>query len=287
MIEFIRAMRPRQWTKNLIIFAALVFAERPVGPKDIVDATVAFLIFCVLSGSVYVINDFLDLEADKVHPVKSKRPLASGKLAPVPALSVAVVLSVASLGGSTAVSPGFALAGLAYFGLQLAYFFALKNMVILDVMSVAAGFVLRAVAGALAIAVPISPWLLMCTILLALFLALGKRRHELVLLSDGAQEHRRILKEYSAPLLDEMISVVTSSTVVAYTLYTFFSETAHRTPYLMLTVPFVLYGIFRYLYLVHQKEMGGSPEEILVTDRPLLLNVFLWFAAVAVIMRSR
>lgn len=277
-------MRPAQWTKNLIVFAGLIFAQKALQFDLVLKVVFAFLIFCAISGGGYIINDILDLKADINHPKKSKRSLASGKLTVGQGLTAAVVLISLSLVFAFLLDVLFGITALAYFFLNLAYSLLLKHIVIVDVMTLAVGFVLRAVAGAVVISVPISPWLLICTILLALFLGLGKRRHELILLEAEAGHHRQVLKEYSPALLDEMVSVVTASTVMAYCLYTFFSATAMKTHYLMLTIPFVLYGIFRYLYIIHQKNEGGSPEVILLTDKPLLIDILLWLIAVFVIL---
>jgi len=282
------SLRPHQWTKNLVVLAALAFSKHLFDPEPVVRAGSAFLIFCVLSGAVYLVNDLRDLERDRLHPRKASRPLARGAL-PVPvARGVAVVLLVAGLAGTLALGPGFAVAALAYVLLNLAYSFGLKNVVILDVLAISLGFVLRAVAGALAIDVEFSTWLLVCTILLALFLSLAKRRHEIVSLEGTASEHRSILAEYSPYLLDQMISVVTASCLTAYAFYTMAPETVekYQTDRLALTIPFVLYGILRYLYLVHRREGGGSPTDVLLTDRPLLVAVALWALAVVVIVYS-
>jgi 4-hydroxybenzoate polyprenyltransferase len=280
------SLRPHQWTKNLVVLAALVFSKHLFEPDAVLRAGLAFAIFCVLSGAVYLVNDLRDLEQDRLHPQKRSRPLASGEL-PVGVARVAVAFLLAGgLGASLALGPGFAAAGLFYVLLNLAYSFGLKNVVILDVLAISLGFVIRAVAGALAIDVRFSSWLLVCTILLALFLSLAKRRHELVSLDAAASEHRQILAEYSPYLLDQMISVVTASCVTAYAFYTMAPETVakYETERLALTIPFVLYGIFRYLYLVHRRERGGSPTDILLTDRPLLAAVALWAVAVVVIV---
>jgi len=281
----VASLRPRQWVKNLFVFAAVTFSQNLFTPL-IWPALGAFATFCALSGAIYVFNDVADVEKDRLHPNKRYRPIARGALSIPAALTLGVVLLVGSLVAAFALSLPFGLVAAAYAALLTAYSVWLKHVVILDVLTVAAGFVLRAVAGAVAVNVPISHWLLVCTTLLALFLALSKRRHELTLLGDGAVGHRRILEEYSPYLLDQMIAVVTASTLVAYTLYTTDAETAARlgTTRLGLTIPFVLYGIFRYLYLVHQKRGGGSPSTMLVTDRPLLACVALWALSVAVIL---
>ena len=277
-----KTMRPRQWTKNLLVFAALIFSQNLSNLPMVSDATIAFIIFCLLSGSVYTLNDLLDVKQDRTHPKKSQRPLASGKLQPPIAIVSGSILVLLSLANAFWLNTNFGFIALGYFILQIAYSTALKHIVILDVLAVSIGFVLRAIAGAEVINVPISSWLLVCTILLALFLSLGKRRHEIILLEDNAADHRKILFEYSPALLDQMISVVTASTVVAYALYTMSAETINKfqTDNLKFTIPFVLYGIFRYLYLIHQKSEGGSPEKILLNDRPLLINIILYLLTV-------
>jgi 4-hydroxybenzoate polyprenyltransferase len=285
-VDLVVSLRPAQWTKNLIIFAALMFGGRLLDPGAVASATAAFAIFCLLSGTVYLINDVADREADRRHPIKKRRPIASGAI-PVPvALGTAAVLGSVALALAFWMRPLFGVLAASYLGLLALYTGPLKHVVIIDVLTIAIGFVLRAAAGAVVIGVPISHWLYVLTILLALFLALSKRRHELVLLADGARGHRKILQEYSPYLLDQMISVVTASTIVGYAFYTVSPETVAKfgTDLLGLTLPFPLYGIFRYLYLVHQKEGGGSPAEMLLTDRPLLVCVALWALAVAIII---
>jgi 4-hydroxybenzoate polyprenyltransferase len=235
---------------------------------------------------VYLFNDVADVERDRLHPLKRLRPIASGALSPRTATLFALVLGAACLGASLTLGAPFAVAAAAYLALNLVYSFKLKEVVILDAIAVSLGFVLRAVAGAVAIGVVFSDWLLICTILLALFLTFCKRRHELTSIGEGASEHRKSLEEYSPYLLDQMISVVTASCLMAYASYTTAPETIDKfhTERLPWTIPFVLYGIFRYLYLVHRKEEGGSPTDILLTDRPLLLNVFLWALAIILIV---
>jgi len=284
--NLIISLRPDQWTKNLIVFAALIFAVKLLDPAALALASAAFLIFCVLSGCVYLINDVSDREADRQHPLKRLRPIASGALGAGTALTWAIGLSVAALAAAYALRPLFALTAAAYLALFVWYTRALKHVVILDVMSIAIGFVLRAVAGGLVIGVPISDWLLVCTILLALFLGLAKRRHEITMLADGASGHRRILEEYDPYLLDQMIAIVAAATLVVYIIYCASPETAERfgTPLLVLTTPFPIYGIFRYLYLVHRKHGGGSPSDLLLRDRPLLSCVALWGLAVVTII---
>jgi 4-hydroxybenzoate polyprenyltransferase len=290
-VSLLVSLRPAQWTKNLIVFAGLLFGQvggKPafLDPHAILRAIAAFAIFCVLSGIVYLINDVADREADRLHPRKRYRPIASGAVPPRLAIGTAAVLTVAALASSWVLSPMFALVAAAYVSLLALYSGPLKHVVIIDVLTIAIGFVLRAAAGAVAIDVLISHWLLILTILLALFLALSKRRHELVLLADGATSHRPILEEYSPYLLDQMIAVVTASTLVTYVISTVSDETVQKyhTDYLGLTLVFPLYGIFRYLYLVHQKEGGGSPADMLVNDRPLLACVALWAMSVTAII---
>jgi 4-hydroxybenzoate polyprenyltransferase len=275
------SLRPHQWTKNLMVFAAPALSKHLFEWGPLEKSVLAFVIFCALSGTVYLLNDVADLERDRLHPRKRLRPIASGALSPRAAALLALVLGLGSLGLSALLGLPFVLCAGLYLALNVLYSFRLKEIVILDVLSVSLGFVLRAVAGGVAIGVLVSDWLLVCTLLLAMFLALAKRRHELVSLTTSATGHRKILAEYSPYLLDQMISVVTASCLTAYAFYTMAPDTVqkYRTERLAWTIPFVLYGIFRYLYLVHQKEKGGSPTDILVTDRPLLLNVFLWAMA--------
>ena len=255
-------------------------------PAALVAAGATFVIFCALSGAVYLFNDVADRASDQRHPLKRGRPIASGELSPRLAVAVSGALGLGAVTGAAAIHPMLALVAGAYFALLLSYSFLLKHLVIIDALTIAGGFVLRAVAGAVAVGVPISHWLLVCTTLLALFLAFSKRRHELTLLAEGATDHRRILHEYSPYLLDQMIAVVTASTLIAYTLYTVSPDTAERlgTDRLGLTIPFVLYGIFRYLYLVHQKRGGGSPAAMLLNDGPLVTCVALWTLSVALIL---
>jgi len=284
--SLIVSLRPDQWTKNLIVFAALIFAVQLFDPAALALASAAFLIFCGLSGAVYLINDVSDREADRLHPLKKMRPIASGALSPGTALLWAAALIVVGLAAAFALRPMFGVAAASYVTLVIWYSRALKHVVIIDVMSIAIGFVLRAVAGGVVIGVPISDWLLVCTILGALFLGLAKRRHELTLLAEGATGHRRILEEYDPYLLDQMIAVVAAATLVAYIIYCASPETAEKfgTQWLVLTTPFPIYGIFRYLYLVHRKHGGGSPSDLLLRDRPLLGCVALWGLAIVLII---
>ncbi len=286
LIQFTRALRPYQWSKNLLLFAALIFSKRFLHPIDLLQTCLAFLFFCLTSGWVYVVNDVRDREADRQHPIKRLRPLASGDLKPVPALILASLLLVLGIVCSVQISPLLSLALVLYALMNLAYTFGLKNIVILDIVLIAVGFVLRAVAGAWAIAVPISHWLLVCTFFLALFLVTGKRRNELVRLGDKATGHRPILHEYNEAILDQMIGVVTAAAIIAYALYTVDGETVDKfgTDNLIYTIPFVVYGIFRYFYLIYKQQLGGAPEKILIHDVHILATVFLWLGMVIFIL---
>ena len=284
--NLIRSIRPAQWTKNLIVFAGLLFGRRLFSAEATLTAVAAFAIFCALSGAIYLVNDVLDRDSDRRHPLKARRPIASGALAASTALGAAGLLAAAGL--AAALQINLRVGGLAalYLALLALYSGQLKHIVIVDVLTIAAGFVLRAAAGAVAVDVEISHWLLVCTILGALFIALAKRRHELTLLAGDATSHRPILDEYSPYLLDQMIAVVTASTLIAYAFYTISPETVQKfgTQWLGLTIPFPLYGIFRYLYLIHQREAGGNPADLLLTDRPLLACVALWVVAIVLII---
>jgi 4-hydroxybenzoate polyprenyltransferase len=308
MPPLLQALRPHQWTKNLIVLVPLVFARRLTEPEAVVRAVLALVAFCLVSGAVYLLNDLRDLEQDRLHPVKRLRPLASGRLRPATArvamaavllagLALAVGLgptlvitveraSPVDWGAPTTLEPSFLACVLAYLLLLGAYSYRLKHVVVLDVMVIAMGFVVRTVAGAAAIGVAISSWLLICAVFLALFLALSKRRHELMLLAGDAVSHRRTLGEYDPELLDQMIGVVAAGSVLSYALYTMAPETMAKfqTDRLNVTLPFVIYGLFRYLYLVHRRDDGGDPAASLLADRPLLVAVGLWgLTAVAVL----
>jgi 4-hydroxybenzoate polyprenyltransferase len=272
----IKAMRPKQAPKNLFVYAALVFTGNLFAPALLLKTTLAFLLFTLTAGSIYLLNDLLDVEKDQRHPVKCKRPIASGALPKPVAWFAMVLFSLGSLVASFALSRLFALAVLSYFVLQVAYCFRLKHIVLVDVFTVAAGFVLRTVAGGFVLHVHVSQWLLLCSLQLALFLAFGKRRQELVLMGERAGHSRTILEEYSLPFLDQMITIVCAVTVVCYSVYSIESETAHKHPHLWLTVPPVIFGICRYLYLVYQKGWGGAPDEVLLKDRPLQAVVGVW-----------
>jgi 4-hydroxybenzoate polyprenyltransferase len=280
------SLRPRQWTKNLLVFAGLIFSRGLLEPALVARSVLAFSLFCLLSGGVYLINDVMDAERDRAHPQKRHRPVASGRLPPAVALAAGVGLLAGATAAAFLLSPRFGLVALAYAVLLTAYSAGLKDVVIVDTLIIAGGFVLRALAGVVVLGIDFSDWLLLCTILLALFLTFGKRRAELRTLEAGAIGHRPILSEYSPELLDQMIAVVTASTLMAYALYTMATETHVRlgTARLPLTIPFVLYGIFRYLYLLYRRDLGGNPSEHLLTDRALLVDVALWGAAVIVIL---
>ncbi len=280
------SMRPRQWTKNLVVFAGIAFAQKLVRGELLLRTLGAFTLFCVASGGVYLLNDVLDREKDKEHPLKRKRPIASGAVSAGAGTVSAVIALLGAAVGGWAISSRLGAVVLTYEVLMITYSLVLKHVVIIDVLAIAAGFVLRAAAGAVVVTVDISSWLLVCTVFLALFLALSKRRHELVLLDDRAHFHRRSLVEYSPALLDQMISVATASTIIAYSLYTMSAQTIEKfgTAKLAYTIPFVLYGILRYLYLVYRKDGGGSPEKALLADRPLLVDVALWICVVGLIL---
>jgi 4-hydroxybenzoate polyprenyltransferase len=291
-----RSMRPRQWTKNLIVFMALLFSinerwevSEPSSWLPLAGwSALTFALFCLISSADYLLNDVIDRESDRLHPDKRRRPIAAGLLWPRAAVIWAVALATAAVGGAFALSAvltwhvGAVLAG--YVVLMVTYTFVLKHVVLMDMMAIGAGFVLRAMAGALAIDTPISPWLYVVTALGALFLVVHKRRAEITLLAEGAGNHRPILDQYSPALLDQMTSLVTASTLSAYGLYTFTAENLPDNNAMMLTIPFVLYGIFRYLYLVHAKQEGGSPEDVLLRDVPLLLCIAGWVTTAALVL---
>jgi 4-hydroxybenzoate polyprenyltransferase len=273
----LRAMRPRQWAKNVFVFAALVFDEQLVRPEPLVRIMVGFAMLCLISSSVYLVNDVADVEADRRHPVKRTRPIAAGELAIPVAAAAAGLLAAISLLISFALGNSFGWIVAGYFGLNLLYSLWLKHAAIIDVLIIAAGFVLRVAAGVSLIQVSrFSPWLYVCTTLLALIIGFGKRRAELLLLAEGANSHRRVLDGYNVELLDQLIVVVSATTIMAYSLYTFSAENLPANHLMMLTIPFVLYGIFRYLRLIHVENIGGAPEELILTDRPLLINLLLW-----------
>ncbi len=277
-MTWIALIRVEQWIKNLVVFAAVIFGAKAGEVSAVGRSSAAFFIFCMISSAAYIFNDVLDRERDRVHPVKRYRPIADGRIPVGSAMAVCIFLTVAALGASWFLGRFFTVTVLTYMGLNLLYNFFLKQVVILDVMCIALGFVLRAVAGGLAIPVHVSSWLLLCTLLLALFLGLAKRRHEHLLLDKDALVHRQILKEYTPYFLDQLIVVVVASTFVLYILYTMLGELRieHGVQHLELTVPFVLYGILRYLYLIHHRRSGGSPTRTFLSDPALLTDVFFW-----------
>ena len=285
LINLLKTMRPKQWPKNVFIFTALVFDEKLFTPSPLLKTIATFILFCLTSSAVYLINDLADIEKDRQHPTKRLRPLPSGQLKPSVAIAAAVLIPLVPLPLAFRLAPPLGLITLVYLLMMIAYSFVLKNIVILDVLTVAAGFVLRVAAGAIVVDVErFSPWLYICATLVALFIGVGRRRHELVLLAENANEHRASLNEYSLPLLNEMISIVASATVIAYSLYTFSAPNLPPNHAMMLTIPFVLYGVFRYLYLIHVKSKGGAPEEIFLSDRPLIIDLGLWGLAVIAIL---
>lgn len=282
--DILKTLRIRQWTKNTLIFAALIFSGHARDSSSIAKSVEAFVLFCLVTGAVYIFNDIVDVEKDRAHPVKKFRPFAAGLISMRTGWLLCSFLGVIAIIVSFLFNAGFGAAVLGYVLLQVAYTFSLKHAVILDVFVISFGFLLRVIAGALAIQVAVSNWILICTMLLALFLALSKRRHEIVLLEKQVDVHRVILKEYTPYLLDQMIGVVTSATLVAYMIFTLSEETVLKFgSHMVLTVPFVLYGIFRYLYLVHSKNEGGQPEETLLSDIPLQLDI-LAYGIVAILV---
>jgi len=280
------SFRPKQWIKNLFIFAALIFSANLLNLSLFLNVLKTFFLFCALSSSIYLINDLFDLKQDKIHPEKRKRPLASGKLKPTLALATAIFLALFSISTSFWISLELGLLFITYFLLFVLYSFILKRLAILDIFIIAVGFVLRVMVGALAISVSLSHWIIICTFFLALFLGFAKRRHELIVLGDNHSSHRTSLSDYSLHFIDQMISVTTASVVISYALYTVSPETIEHfgTDKMFYTIPFVLYGIFRYLYLVYKRKEGGSPTEALLTDKALAADVFLWVLAVLVIL---
>jgi 4-hydroxybenzoate polyprenyltransferase len=280
----IKTMRPRQWTKNIFVFAALVFDKQLLNPDSFLRTLAGFALFCLISSSVYIFNDIADVDADRKHPEKKKRPIPSGKLPIRTAWIAGIALVIFTFAASYFLAPGFELVVVAYFFLNIAYTKWLKHIPILDVLIIAAGFVLRVHAGVTLISVErFSPWLYVVMTLLSLFLGFGKRRAELALLAHGAGSHRKVLDGYTLPLIDQYIMIVSGTTIVAYSLYTFSAPNVPDSHSMMLTIPFVVYAIFRYLYLINVEQAGGAPEEILLTDRPFQIAMLLWGAAVLAI----
>ena len=288
----VRSLRPRQWTKNLIVYMAFLFSasedwklSEPSSWLPLLGwSTVAFALFCLVSSADYLVNDVIDRESDRLHPDKRRRPIAAGLVSPRAAVVWAAGLGGVAIAGGFAVNWHIGAALCAYVVVMLGYTFVLKHIVLMDMMAIGAGFVIRAMTGALAIDVPISPWLYVVTALGALFLVIHKRRAEITLLEAGAANHRPILEEYSKDLLDQMASLVTASTLIAYGLYTFTADNLPSNNSMMLTIPFVLYGLLRYLYLVHQQKAGGSPEEVLLSDWPLIADILLWLGTAATVL---
>jgi len=279
-----KTMRPRQWTKNVFIFAALVFDKQLLNADAFLRTLAGFALFCLISSSVYIFNDLADVEADRQHPEKKNRPIAAGKLPIGVAWFAGIALVILTLGLAYLLAPGFEIVLIIYFLLNMAYSKWLKHIPIIDVLVIATGFVLRVHAGVTLIEVQrFSPWLYVVMTLLALFLGFGKRRAELALLAQGAGSHRKVLDGYTLPLLDQYIMIVSGTTVVAYSLYTFSAPNLPDNHSMMLTIPFVVYTIFRYLYLIEVKHAGGAPEEILLSDRPFQIAMILWGAAVLAI----
>jgi 4-hydroxybenzoate polyprenyltransferase len=278
-------MRPRQWPKNAFVFVALFFDAKVLDPGYLARTLAAFVLLCLMSSAVYLMNDLSDIEADRQHPTKRLRPLPAGQLNPTVAAIAAVLFAVGSLIAGTFLAWEFALILLAYLISQIAYTYWLKNVVLFDVLIVTLGFVLRIAAGVVVIDVErFSPWLYLFGGFLALFLVLGKRRHELVLLGDDASKHRKILQEYNLDLIDRMLGLVTTSALVFYSLYTFLAEGLPENHTMMLTIPFLMYGIFRYLYLIHVRHEGGAPEEIALRDRPLQATILLFGLTVFIVI---
>lgn len=285
MLKYLlKTMRPKQWVKNVFVLAAIVFDRQLTNTNALAVTIGGIIIFCLLSGTVYIINDIADIEADRQHPRKRNRPIASGKLSVSTAIIAAILILIVCFPAAYILSPSFALIAFLYFVMNLAYSKWLKHIPLIDVMIIATGFVLRVAAGVSLIQVErFSPWLYVCTTLLALFMGFGKRRSELVLLAEGANSHRKVLDGYTLELLDQMIIIVCSTTIMAYSLYTFFAPNLPENNTMMLTIPFVLYAMFRYLYMVQVKGAGGAPEDLVLTDRPLQIVGFLWGVSVLII----
>ena len=281
----IREMRPRQWAKNVFIFAALVFDEQLTQQGPMLRTIAGFILLCLISSAVYIMNDIADVESDRQHPTKRTRPIAAGQLSVRLALVLAVAMAAFALAAGFALETGFGWIITLYFVINLLYSLWLKHKPIIDVMIIAAGFVLRVAAGVVLIEVTrFSPWLYVCTTLLALIIGFGKRRAEIILLADGANAHRKVLDGYTIGFLDQLIVVVSATTIMAYSLYTFSALNLPSNNLMMLTIPFVIYGIFRYLYLIHVEDAGGAPEELILSDRLLLATLVLWGLLAVVIL---
>jgi 4-hydroxybenzoate polyprenyltransferase len=280
----LRSLRPLQWTKNAVVLAALVFSGELFTVGSVARAAAAALVFCCASSAMYLVNDLRDASGDRVHPTKRHRPIAAGLVTTGQAAATGAALFGLAVVGAWLVGPTFLAVVLTYVALMMAYSYGLKRLVILDVFAIAAGFVLRAVGGAFAIDVPVSPWLYLCTLLLALFIGFGKRRHELTSLEGEAVRHRVNLEAYSVPLLDQIIGVMAAAIVMAYSLYTFDASNVPRNHAMMLTIPFIVYALFRYLYLIQRGDLGGAPETLLFTDRALLVCIAGWALTSVIIL---
>jgi len=284
----LKTMRPKQWIKNVFVFAAIVFDRKLTNQTALLQTVFAFIAFCLVSSTIYLINDLVDIEKDRRHPTKRDRPLPSGELDPTVAILAAAIIALVCIPGAFLLSSALGLILTSYLALMVLYSFLLKNVAIIDVMTIAAGFVLRVAAGVVVIDVErFSPWLYVCMTLLALFLGFGKRRHELFTLGASANDHRSTLQHYSLELIDQMSVVVTSAAIMAYSLYTFSAANLPRTdgqPLMMLTIPFVLYALFRYQYLIYVKREGGTPEEIALGDIPLIVDLTLYGITVLILM---
>jgi 4-hydroxybenzoate polyprenyltransferase len=285
LIALIRTMRPKQWTKNGFVFVPLLFDHKLTDGRYLLATIAGFVLLCLVSSTVYLLNDIVEIEADKAHPTKKRRPLPSGQLSKSVAIAAAIVLTMLTLPLSFLLEPAFGIVVVSYLVLNLAYSFYLKHIVLIDVMVIAACYVLRVAGGVVLVdVVRFSPWLYIFTTMLALFLGFGKRRHELILLQGDANNHRAILDQYNIGLLDEIIMIVSTATILTYALYTFSAEGLPTNHTMMLTIPFVLYIIFRYLYLIHVKGEGGAPDEVILRDRPLQAAVVLGGLAIIVIL---
>lgn len=281
-------MRPNQWTKNFLLFAGIIFSQNISNIPMLLHAISGFILFCLISSAVYIINDINDVEKDKAHPIKRFRPIPAGLISIKFAIILATFLAIISIALSFFINKSFGMYALVYFIMMVCYSIILKQVVILDILIIAIGFVIRASAGIEAIRylgqdVPISPWFIACTLFLALFIAICKRRHELFLLNNNAIEHRKVLEEYSPEFINQMVSVSTSATVISYALYTI-TGTKFGSEKMVMTIPFVLYGVFRYLYLVYKKDEGGAPDVLIFKDKYLVINVLLWLITVCIIL---
>lgn len=280
---YLKLARPKQWIKNGFVLAGIVFAGEVFSPPLILAALTAFVAFCLLSSATYAANDVLDIDEDRKHPLKRFRPVASGSISRRSALIFAALLAAVGLLLAFVAAPGVGLAGIGYLALQAVYTTVLKHQAILDVMSISGGFVIRALAGVAAVGVALSPWLIICTGLLTLFLGFSKRRHELATLGDGAVAHRKNLRDYSVPMLDQMMNIMISATIIGYALYTFTVYQQDEEFFMMASIPFVVYGVFRYMLLVH-RDGGGNPDTLVLRDRALQVSLFLWLCVVMTVI---